>query len=91
MDTSVATRPKPMTWMMSLMRLQGQLLRGRKEAGLTQDDVAARLSVGLSTFQRWEQGRSSPTADQLFRWADCVDVEISSAKKVKSDLSAVPS
>lgn len=58
------------------MRLQGQLLRGRAAAGLTQAQLAERLGRDVSTIKRWELGHVTPSATDLFRWADALGITI---------------
>ncbi|OAN46754.1 hypothetical protein A6A04_06560 [Paramagnetospirillum marisnigri] len=45
----------------------GQILRFRKEAGLSQHDVAAFLGVGQRTVSRWERGVDHPSTAILSR------------------------
>jgi len=72
------------SWRQSCMRLQGQLLAGRRAAGLTQAEVAERLGVSRRTFQRMEDGEADPSFMLLFHWADVVGIAITSAPRVKS-------
>lgn len=74
-------------WGGSYMKLQGELQRGRKRAGLTQAQMATQLCVGVATFQRWEDGRADPRAKQLFQWAHILGIEIGSAECINSDVS----
>ena len=74
------------------MRLQGQLLAGRRAVGLTQAEVAERLGVSRRTFQRMEDGVADPSSTMLFRWADLLGIAITSApqaESVKSDAFAL--
>ena len=38
----------------------------RDEKELSQKEVAARLGVAVSTYANWEQGRRSPSIDDIF-------------------------
>ncbi len=47
----------------------GNSMRGaRKEAGLSQVDLAARISVHQSTVSKWEQETAHPTHAQFDAW-----------------------
>jgi transcriptional regulator with XRE-family HTH domain len=46
----------------------------RKRAGLTLQQVAARLELHATSVQKWETGVSSPTARDLMRLAHVYDV-----------------
>lgn len=45
--------------------LAGQILEARKNAGLTQIDLAARTGIGQSELSRIERGIGNPTEDTL--------------------------
>ncbi|MBQ6586135.1 MAG: TipAS antibiotic-recognition domain-containing protein [Coriobacteriales bacterium] len=47
------------------MALKDTLLRLRKDAGLTQDQMAAKLYVTRQAISRWESGENSPSLDTL--------------------------
>lgn len=47
------------------MTLCEKLTQARKAAGLTQADIAARLSVSRQTVSRWESGQSKPSTEKL--------------------------
>ncbi len=66
------------SWRSAFATLTGQLAVRRAEKGFTQRDVYLRLGVSRSTFQRWEQGEAVPDAYELFRWADLLDIAITS-------------
>lgn len=46
----------------------------RKEKGLTQEELAARLGVVRQTVSKWEQGLSVPDSELLIRLSDVFDV-----------------
>lgn len=46
----------------------------RRQAGVTQQDVAHLLRVSRPTVTRWESGLRSPRGDVLRRYADLLDV-----------------
>ena len=47
------------------MELGEKLMQARKAAGLTQADVAAKLSVSRQAVSRWESGQSKPSTERL--------------------------
>lgn len=49
----------------------------RKEKGLSQEEVAARLHVVRQTISKWEKGLSVPDADVLSRLAELYEVPVS--------------
>ncbi|HXR60641.1 MAG TPA: helix-turn-helix transcriptional regulator [Solirubrobacterales bacterium] len=48
----------------------------RREAGFTQDRLAAETSMGRNTLTRLEQGHSLPRLDQLVTLARVIDVQV---------------
>ena len=46
------------------MTLCEKLTQARKAAGLTQADIAARLSVSRQAVSRWESGQSKPSTEK---------------------------
>lgn len=56
----------------------GQLIKAaRKEAGLTQAELATKLSVPYQSISQWERGTRSPKIETLERIAVALDVPIS--------------
>lgn len=49
----------------------------RKKRGLTQEELAIRLSVVRQTVSKWEKGLSVPDADLLQRMAEVLEVPVS--------------
>jgi transcriptional regulator with XRE-family HTH domain len=47
----------------------------RLAAGLTQQEAAARLGKTPSAIQKWEQGKNSPTMNDIRRLADAYHIE----------------
>ena len=47
------------------MTLCEKLTQARKASGLTQADIAARLSVSRQAVSRWESGQSKPSTEKL--------------------------
>jgi len=59
-----------MTYIADMETTQGiaeRLQRLRKQLGLSQEELAARLNVSFATVNRWEGGKSSPQRAQLAR------------------------
>ena len=48
----------------------------RKRCGLTQEQLAEKLSVTRQTLAKWENGEASPTIDDCIRKADIFDITI---------------
>lgn len=54
---------------------KGRTLRIRRIcAGMTLEDLAARVNVSKSTVSRWEQGGNSPAAEDVARLAEALEV-----------------
>lgn len=58
------------------MELDEKLTQARKAAGLTQADIAARLSVSRQAVSRWESGQSKPSTEKLLELARIYDVSL---------------
>ena len=56
--------------------LSKRLKQMRKEQKLSQEDLAARLSVVRQTISKWEKGSSAPDADMLLKLAEVLDVPV---------------
>ena len=54
---------------------QDNLKALRKEKGITQEELAARLNVVRQTVSKWEKGLSVPDSDLLIKLAEILDVE----------------
>lgn len=57
--------------------LNENLVKVRKERGLTQEALALKLNVVRQTVSKWEKGTAVPDADTLCRIADALDVSVS--------------
>lgn len=44
------------------MSFQENLIRARKARGMTQEELAARLSISRQAVSKWETGSLSPTS-----------------------------
>lgn len=58
------------------MTLCEKLTQARKAAGLTQADIAARLSVSRQAVSRWESGQSKPSTEKLLALAKIYAVSL---------------
>lgn len=56
--------------------IQKNIALFRKEANLTQKQLAERLNVAVTNLASWEQGKSMPDIDTLFRLCSILDVDI---------------
>lgn len=55
----------------------GEVLRtARRAVGLTQEEAAKRLKVGLNTVARWEQGVATPTDENLTRALELYETDL---------------
>lgn len=52
-------------------------IRGRKDAGLTQEDLAERTGIALRTLARRESGLSRWTTDEIASVADALGITAS--------------
>lgn len=59
-----------------MQKLAERLYSLRKERGLTQEDAAKELGVGLRTYCRYEKNEREPTAPVLVQMADFYRVTI---------------
>ena len=57
-------------------RIGSNIASFRKAAGLTQADIAARLSVSRQAVSRWESGQSKPSTEKLLALGELYGVSI---------------
>jgi len=57
--------------------LQENIKTFRKARGLTQEELAIRVSVVRQTVSKWEKGQSVPDADLLQKIAEVLEVSVS--------------
>ncbi|MDO4851179.1 MAG: helix-turn-helix transcriptional regulator [Actinomycetota bacterium] len=83
------------------MDLRDNISERRRAAGLTQEDVAARLGVSRQTVGKWESGRATPELEKLIALCDLLgcsldelvgrtEAEITSAAEAASTAVNVP-
>lgn len=58
------------------MLFHEELIQHRKEKGMTQEELAERLSVSRQTVSKWENGECMPDADKFIRLADILEVSL---------------
>lgn len=64
-------------WVLTRRRAVGDQMRAaRLDANLTQETVALRANIDRATYNRIEQGHSSPVLDSLIRIADAIGVPL---------------
>jgi transcriptional regulator with XRE-family HTH domain len=69
----MASRKKKPSWEVEMgKQLQGLRLR----AGLTQDQLARKARVPLTTLREWEQGRRNMRLQAAIKLADVLDVTL---------------
>ena len=75
------------------MEFSERLKNLRKEAGLTQVDVASKLGISQPAYASWERGVKKPTQDNLVKIAKLfnasIDTLVSNDKTDSIDLSEV--
>ena len=52
-----------------------ELINLRKESNLSQAALARRIEITENTFRHWEDFHTSPTTDNLVRWAEALGYE----------------
>lgn len=58
------------------MKLTERMKELRKEKKLRQEDIAAELGIGITTYCRYELGMREPGASLLWRMADYYGVSV---------------
>ena len=58
------------------MEFSERLKKLRKDAGLTQIDVASKLGISQQAYASWEQGIKKPTQENLVKIAQIFNVSI---------------
>jgi transcriptional regulator with XRE-family HTH domain len=69
------------------MTFNEKLKECREDIGLTQDDIAKKLSITRQAISKWERGINEPDIETIVRLADIYDVTIDQLLRV--DLSIV--
>ncbi len=76
--------------MKNMNLLASHLLQLRKERALTQEAVAAKLSVSRQTVAKWETGESAPDIENAAALAELYDVTLDSLVGAKEDAPLAP-
>ncbi|MBR2930573.1 MAG: helix-turn-helix transcriptional regulator [Clostridia bacterium] len=58
------------------MKLSEKIYKERKALGLSQEELAERLSVSRQAISKWESGTSTPEADKLIALSECFGVSL---------------
>ena len=58
------------------MAFAGRLKELRKQAHLTQVELAKRLGIGQSSYADWERGKKNPTQENLVKLAQILNVSV---------------
>ena len=58
------------------MLFNEKLIQRRRERGMTQEDLADRLSVSRQTVSKWENGDCMPDADKFIRLSDILEISL---------------
>ena len=59
-----------------LNKIKLTLPAARKNANMTQKDLASALGVSVTTVENWESGRTEPTISQARKIGELVDLHI---------------
>ena len=70
------------------MNLGANIKRLRKERGMSQQELAARLDLGQSTVSAWERGTAFPLMDNVQKMAQLWDVPI---QEITGDIHVIDS
>lgn len=62
----------------------------RKNKGITQEELAARLNVVRQTISKWEKGQSVPDAEMLVKLAEFFEVPVSQLLGLRIEPEAQP-
>ena len=57
----------------------------RKERGLSQEELAARLHIVRQTVSKWEKGRSVPDSEQLIKIAVILETTVSELLGIRTE------
>jgi transcriptional regulator with XRE-family HTH domain len=88
-ETSPETRPD--SWYAADVATFGDRLTGAREAaGLSQEDLAQRLGVRLTTLQNWEEDLAEPRGNRLQMLAGMLNVSLSWLLVAEGDGLAEP-
>ena len=72
------------------MLFHEKLIQRRREKGMTQEDLAERLSVSRQTVSKWENGECMPDADKFIRLADILEISLDELVGREAEPSVCP-
>ena len=55
---------------------QNNLLLYRKQANMTQKELASKLNVSINNIGHWEKGRTEPNIDTLLKICEIFDISL---------------
>lgn len=72
------------------MKFHEKLYTLRKQAGMTQQDLAEKLNVSRQAVSRWEMGTAMPEIENLVAISDCLGVTLDELLREKEPEPAPP-
>lgn len=57
-------------------KLRQNIIEERKAKGLTQEELAKKLTLPVNTYGNWERGHAEPSADMLVKLADLFECSV---------------
>lgn len=69
--------------------LAERMKRAAEQAGLTQQQIADQLGMGLTTVNRWLNGKQTPGSDDLRRYAEVVGKSVAALEGEDEEASRV--
>ena len=70
--------------------IEENIRRLRKNAKMSQEDLAEKLSVVRQTVSKWERGLSVPDAEMVIKMADLFGVPVSELLSMEQEHGALP-
>ena len=82
---NIETNANPDTGLLIRKTISKVLTEKRKEKGLTQTEIGLVIGCGKTTYATWEQCRSMPDVDTLYRLAQYYGVTMDEMYGIKKD------
>ena len=67
------------------MKFNKKLIKLRKEAGLSQEELGNRLNVARQTVSKWELGETTPEMDKLIKISEIFNITLDSLIKEENE------
>ena len=67
------------------MKFNEKLIKLRKEAGLSQEELGNRLNVARQTVSKWELGETTPEMDKLIKISEIFNITLDSLIKEENE------